>query len=109
MKNFLFSFVVTLVMSAGAQANTNSNGHELLENLRSPHEANANFYQIGVAHGMIAGVAFSGDAVCVPKGKTIRDVINSVQNILEVNPQVRHLKAIDIIIQSLVMAYPCKR
>ena len=96
-------------MSAGAQANTNSNGHELLENLRSLHEANANFYQIGVAHGMIAGVAFGGNLVCVPKEKTMQDVINSVKNNLDLNPQIRQFRSIDIIILSLVQAYPCKR
>ena len=108
MKNFLFSAAVTLVMTTGAQANTNSNGHELLENLRRPHELGF-FYQKGVAHGMIAGVAFGGNLVCVPKEKTMQDVINSVQNYLDLNPQVRHFKSTDLIVLSLVLAYPCKR
>jgi hypothetical protein len=107
MKNFLFGAAVTLVMTAGAQANTNSNGHELFENLRRPYVSN--FYEIGVAHGMIAGVAFGGNLVCVPKEKTMQDVINSVKNHLEVNPQVRQFRSIDIIVLSLVLAYPCKR
>ena len=107
MKNILFSFVFTLVMTAGAQANTNSNGHELLENLRRPYESN--FYQIGVAHGMITGVAFGGNLVCVPKEKTMQDVINSVKNNLDLNPQIRQFRSIDIIVLSLVQAYPCKR
>lgn len=100
------AIILAMTLAAGvAQANTNSTGYELLQNLNRTEST----YLKGVAHGMISGIASGRDDICVPKNVTNGQMTNVVKYFLDTSPSIQHQGSDLLIYMALIQAFPCPK